>query len=199
MNGDNPNIVDNNVSTDKTILLELTKFCYENFDRRRNKEWKFSIALWTALTAFIAVTLKEDININIPLALFVFIGGIIVVIESWLHWALFRANDVDKSKSHYYEEVLDKKLNVNYKSSEEYINAYVKNKGKKFATPLTHVMITIVLLMLSGFSVSYHKTTVTESYTNNKKTQIYLDDKKENRSCPCKKTGTRDLHRRHHH
>jgi uncharacterized integral membrane protein len=151
---------------DKAILLELTKFCYENFDKRRNKEWKFSIAIWTALAAFSAICFKESVHVEFSLKFCIpaiITGLAIIVLQSLLHYALFSANEVDKSKSYYYEDILNDSMDINYRDDPKVKKAMKNNKGKKWTTPITHVLITVLLIILAIFALYANKKTETTS------------------------------------
>ena len=45
------------------VLLRLHDTAWANFERRRAYEWKLSLAIWTAIAAFIAICLRKC---NVP-------------------------------------------------------------------------------------------------------------------------------------
>lgn len=150
---------------DKTVLLELTKFCYENFDKRRNKEWKFSFSIWTVLAALPVICLKENISIEFSAILpWIIFGGVIVTVaELFQQTAIMRANDVDKAKSHYYEDILNETMGINYKVGDKVILAINKNENKKWMTPITHAVITALLIIIAIFVLWVNRKTETTS------------------------------------
>ena len=147
---------------DKAIFLELTKFCYENFDKRRNKEWKFSLSIWTVLAVFSAICLKENICIEFSKLVWLaalFIGLVVVVAELFQQIALMRANDVDKAKSHYYENILNETMGTDCENDPKVQEALKKNKNKKWMTPITHAVITMLLIIVAIFILWANKKT----------------------------------------
>lgn len=141
---------------------------WTNFDRRRAYEWKLSLAIWTALAAFVALTLQDKVTVsleykNVWLAsvFIVLIGGIagfFVVLIQWNFQKRVKlANDVDKRKAELYEERLNQMLNISYYNNSGQISEKEKEVGKAIneVRPSNgdwsagiHVSITIILIVL---------------------------------------------------
>ena len=136
----------------ENVFFELMKYNYDNFDKRRNLEWKFSLAIWTALAVFAGICVKKEniaIDFNYIKLIFPVITGFIIVgIQVGLHMALFYANDVDKSKAHFYEDIINVKLEIDYKKDPVVQKSLKKNKNRKYMTPIAHGLITIVLVTI---------------------------------------------------
>lgn len=146
---------------------------WTNFDRRRAYEWKLSLAIWTALAAFIALTLQDKItfslgykNVWLASVFIVLIGGIagffIISIQSNFQVRVKLANDVDKRKAELYEERLNQMLNISYcdnnghKASEkekevgEAIEKVRPSNGdwsKGIHVSITAILIVLVIIM----------------------------------------------------
>lgn len=45
------------------ILRSIRESAYSRWEKRRDYEWKLIFAIWTALAAFIAITISQDINL----------------------------------------------------------------------------------------------------------------------------------------
>jgi len=47
------------------ILKAIRESAFARWEKRRDYEWKLSIGIWTALAAFIAITLQKDFGLHV--------------------------------------------------------------------------------------------------------------------------------------
>ena len=153
------------------LLQKHTEFHYMNFDRRRSYEWKLSLALWTALAAFTALTLKGEIGIEITswaIAVGIGAAGIaIVALQLYFLLMILKANSLDKEKSWYYEKALNVLMHTDWETLTDEHSKNLQLKIEKFKSCkvrlsgywscLVQIGITVVLL-LSALCVLYKKT-----------------------------------------
>lgn len=146
------------------ILKDQCNTYWTNFDRRRAYEWKLSLAIWTALAAFIALILDSKISLpSFSDRMVILTGALVVVtivgIQAFFQVRVKWANDVDKRKAELYEELLNEMLNVAYRDTDTHTaSEKEKEVGKAIAkvTPskgnwplFVHIGITAILIFLA--------------------------------------------------
>lgn len=147
------------------VLQKQVEFSYMNFDRRRSYEWKLSLALWTALSVFIALTLRGEVQIQSCLikVVMAIAAILLVLLHSYFLLMLIEANSLDKKKSFYYEKALNILTNTDWEilgdpKSTELNDKMIKlNRGKYRNFPrfngywscIVQVGITIILLIVA--------------------------------------------------
>jgi hypothetical protein len=152
------------------LLQKQVEFNYMNFDRRRSYEWKLSIALWTAIAAFIALSLRGDAPIQITgwrLVAAIIPVTVIVLLQVYFLAMILEANNLDKEKSWYYEKALNIFMHTDWEDLDDESSKNLSEKMKKFNDSkyrlsgrwpyIVEAGITVVLL-LSAIGVLYMKT-----------------------------------------
>ena len=142
------------------LLQKQIEFNYMNFDRRRSYEWKLSLALWTAITAFIALTLRgeiemETINWAIGVVIF-FVCAVILILQGYFLVMTFKASDIDKKKSWYYEKGLNALIDTDWEKLTDINSMKLRNEIQNYKnlkprfggywSCVVHVGITFILL-----------------------------------------------------
>ena len=108
------------------ILLHGHEQAYKNFYGRWSYEWKLSFGIWTALAAFIALSVRQTIILS-PLQCWLLAGvGAMVFIMQWYYlMCAHRASDVSKNRAHFYEKLL-LKASCDYEAMEMKIRPLIK-------------------------------------------------------------------------
>lgn len=149
------------------LLQKQVEFHYMNFDRRRSYEWKLSLALWTALAAFTALTLRGEIRIEIATWPIV-VGIVIVALHCYFLVMVLKANNLDKEKSWYYEKALNVLMHTDWETLPDDCSGRLNCEIKRFNDHnvfrfsgywacIVEVGITVVLLLLGALAVSHKK------------------------------------------
>lgn len=96
------------------IIIRLNEVAWMNFDRRRNYEFKMGIAIWTALAAFIALSLREDVQVPAQLKEHCcwLLGEIVVLSHAIFLIGAKLARNIDKEIAYFYEDELNKATGV---------------------------------------------------------------------------------------
>ena len=129
-------------------LSQLCEIAWSNFDRRRSYEWKFSIAIWTALTAFIALTLQGKISPPPKHAFWAvafLIWGLQVIFQGFVKLS----NRVDQEKALKYEELLNEAIEQEFEDT----RGMMLKLAKGWWSFLIHICITLILIISAGFSI----------------------------------------------
>ena len=145
------------MSTDGNKRIEaLTRLCeiaWTNFDRRRSYEWKFSIAIWTAITAFIALTLKGEVD-KPPESAFWLVAGFVMSLQIFFLHRVKLANSADQKAALSYEKELNKAIG---EPSEWSTVEQAREKARKFWKGywsfVVHIGISLVLTVAAGFVI----------------------------------------------
>jgi hypothetical protein len=137
-----------------------------NFDRRRSYEWKLSLALWTALSAFTALIFRGEIQIE-TISWAILVGVAIVILQSYFQVMLAQANKLDKKKSWYYEKALNVLMHTDWEAQADKNSSALNRTIQEFNgnssrfggywSCVVQIGITIVLL-LAALGVLYGKT-----------------------------------------
>ncbi len=155
---------DKQVSSDKKIevLISLCEIYWTNFDHRRSYEWKLGLAVWAALTAFIALVLKGDVT-SPPWPYFVLAASLIVMLQMLFLYCIKHANDVDKFNALKCEEWLYNAIDK--KCEDKRINLLKFFKG--WWSIITHIGITLVLVFAAGFVLYWNVPIIGEKSMSN--------------------------------
>lgn len=140
------------------ILMKLLEVAWANFDRRRTYEWKMSLAIWTAIAAFIALYLKGEIptipnDAQSPLS---WAAWLVVGVQVVFLVCLRFANGVDQARACFCEDLLN---DISGASTDTRIAkvAAARKKiawAKGFWSIPCEVAITIILLCCAKYIVS---------------------------------------------
>jgi len=140
------------------LVTRLLETAWTNFDRRRAYEWKFSLALWTALTAFIALTLRGDLprlsGCAVPWVLIV-CGIVVVGLHAFFEENVRRANNVDKARAQTYEDKLNGQecLDIPWDAVKAAVDKLLFKKQGGWST-FVQVGITLILVVAAGLIIS---------------------------------------------
>jgi hypothetical protein len=97
------------------VFLRQLEIAWQNLDRRRSYEWKLSLAIWTAIAAFIAITLQAGpakTTFEGRLPLLALLGVFIILLQGLFLLFLRLANGVDQARAHFYEDLLNETTGV---------------------------------------------------------------------------------------
>ena len=145
------------------VLIRLCEIAWTNFDRRRSYEWKLSLAIWTALTAFIALTLKGNLNQPPKLPFGVF-AALIVCLQAFFLHRVKLANSADQKAALSCEKELCKSVG-------EDLDWDTVKQAREKARFIVHIGITLALILAAAF-VAYKTTSKSNSQvkpvTNNR-------------------------------
>jgi len=136
------------------LLVRLLEIAWTNFDRRRSYEWKFSLAIWTALAAFIALSLKAPtvhVCTGLEKAAVLIAAGLILVVQAYFQDRVRRANNVDKARAHTYEKEVNAQSNLNV--AWEHVEAAIDRLGSSTRgvwSVLVHLAVTLVLVAVAA-------------------------------------------------
>ena len=159
-----PSDSDKPVFRDKRLEV-LTRSCetaWTNFDRRRSYEWKLSLAIWTALTAFVALTLRGDVSSPAKLTFGLFAG---LILSLWIFFLrrLKLANEPHQKAALCYETELNRAIG---KPSHWDTVECAREKARKFWRGywsfVVHIGITVVLIAAAGFTLYSNRNTAGE-------------------------------------
>ena len=91
------------------VLMKLLELGWTNFDHRRIYQWKMTLAIWTAIAAFIALYLKGDAPVlSAGNRVYLLVGALLVILVQTLFLIGMRlANGVDQKKALFYEALLN--------------------------------------------------------------------------------------------
>lgn len=99
-------------------LETLRQSAWNNFDKRREIEWKVCLSLWAALGLFIGaiLTRKEDfVSVNLSMIL---VTSVIMVFAVAVHivWiaGLYKAHNADKAIINFFRDQMMKELSVHF-------------------------------------------------------------------------------------
>ena len=100
------------------VMSKLLEIYWQNFDKRRSYEWKLSLAIWTALAAFIALSIDPERGkaamrdeMKVPLL----IGALFIVAIQCLFLCRVRlASACDQKKALFYENSINEMLDVGF-------------------------------------------------------------------------------------
>ena len=100
------------------IRLRLFEAAWQNFERQRAHEWKFAIVIWTALAAFAAIALKEDVTISSTEA-FVLVAAALLLVAMLLIFQLRvqRGHACNLQKAYLYEKHLNEDAGVTFENT----------------------------------------------------------------------------------
>jgi uncharacterized membrane protein YhaH (DUF805 family) len=139
------------------VLTRLCEIAWTNFDRRRSHEWKFSISLWTALTAFIALILRKDVVAPSILA-FCSVVCLIFGLQVIFQYFVKVSNKVEQEKALKYEKLLNRAV------GEELEDARGKllRLAKGWWAFVIHICVTLILILAAGFALYSNRNIVGE-------------------------------------
>lgn len=141
------------------ILMRLLEVAWTNFDRRRSYEWKMSLAIWTAIAAFIALYLKGEYpNISNEAKFTLICAAVLVVLVQIVFLVFIRlANGVDQARAIFYEELLNDATGASKDSRITNIHAAIKKIvwAKGFWSIPCEVLITIILFGVGILNCDY--------------------------------------------
>jgi len=140
------------------ILMKLFEVAWLNFDRRRTYEWKISLAIWTAIAAFIALYLKGEIP-KIPNdahSSLYYAAWLVVVVQGVYLVFVKLANGVDQAKAIFLEDLLN---DISGASTDTRIAKIAEARrkivwAKGYWSTLCEVAITIILLFCAQHIIS---------------------------------------------
>ena len=145
MNQEEKNIFDS--------LSVLWKGGWDNFNQRRNYEWKFCLSVWTAFAIFISSIVSGKLvlkSIWILLGILI-VGGTITVLHIKYIAGIQRGNRLDREVASYYGELMKDMLNIKF--PQELVNRLndVKSEWGSLTnySPLTQILITTLLYFVS--------------------------------------------------
>lgn len=156
-------------------INELCKGAWEQFNERRRFEFKVCIAVWTALSAFIALILTGRL-IESSNSIFVIIGTSICVIlitvfhSIWIR-GLGKANSLDRNIAIHYERFLQKITNTNFPIELENKLKGPRDKMGKLIANWSHraqIGVTITLAIASILAVCYSSINMDKKTTSEK-------------------------------
>jgi hypothetical protein len=98
-------------------LATLWKGAWDNFHQRRIYEWKFSIAIWTAIAIFIASKIFKNVNIILD-PNYLIAGGVLISFGHilWIR-GIKKRNSCDRKIAIEYEEIM--RNMIDFQFSEE--------------------------------------------------------------------------------
>lgn len=95
--------------------IELMKLAWSSFDRRREFEWKFTIALWTGLSAFIGIFLTRQVPDRLAIPIGASVTAVIVFLTHLnFSLGLGRANNADRGLQYFYEREVRNMIGVTW-------------------------------------------------------------------------------------
>ena len=85
-------------------LKALREIAWSSFKERREFEWRVALGLWTALAAFISLTLGKDVQFrgNAPLICSIVVGVVLFALHVYFVAGIVRGNKVDRAMAHHY-------------------------------------------------------------------------------------------------
>ncbi len=152
--------MDTNSKNKFDALATLWKGAWENFNVRRQYEFKFTFALWTAFAAFISIIItseSETINHNYLIGTII-IGGLISLLHLWFIVGIGRAHNLDREIAIHYERKMqllsDSEFPQELKTK---ITQSHKRMGKLLRnwSHFTQAIITILLYLGAILSIIY--------------------------------------------
>lgn len=150
------------MSTDVNKRIEaLSRLCeiaWSNFDRRRSYEWKFSIAIWTAITAFIALTLQGKISPPPPKHAFWTVAFLIWGLQVIFQCFVKLSNRVEQKKALKYEELLNDAIEQEFKDT----RGKLLKLAKGWWSFIIHISVTLILIISAGFAIYRNTNTAGE-------------------------------------
>jgi len=135
------------------VMLKMAEVYWTNFNRRRGFEWKFSMSIWTALAAFIAISFREGAGMpSVRLRIGLVVGAILIwVVQMWFLRRVTLANRADKAKALFYEYAM--KDILLFKFDQDVKKALVDLKSwdrpGDWWSCITQLAITLVLIALA--------------------------------------------------
>lgn len=151
------------------VMLKLLEIAWHNFDRRRSYEWKLSLAIWTALAAFIALSLRSRFlalsasTQPADMAFVIVTAVVILPIQICFLYRVKRANNCDQNRALHYEYLINNALEVDFgpktilqKDVEDSIKkATSRGRMGGWWSAVFHVVITIVLFTVAALVVFF--------------------------------------------
>ena len=140
-------------------LSILWKGAWDNFNHRRNYEWKYCISVWTAFSVFIASIISGKLifkSIYILLGI-IFIGGIITILHIFFISGLQKRNKSDRDIAIHYERIMQYLSNSQFSEkleSDLRMGRLQWGKLRNYA-PATQISITILLYVSAIFIYCY--------------------------------------------
>ncbi len=139
------------------MLFSLCENSWGSFNERRSYEWKLSLAIWTAISVFITIVLKENLKINDEYSSL--IGMIVMFVITGLHgfwlFSMTKVNNLDILIARFYERRLHNLLSVQFPPEiEEEVEKRKKKKG--IWSPLAQVSITFLLSFTASLLLFRH-------------------------------------------
>jgi len=151
------------MSTDEDSKIEaISRICeiaWLNFDRRRSYEWKFSIAIWTSIAAFIALTLQGKISPTPPKPAFWFVAFLIWILQIIFQIFVKLSNRVDQKKALKYEELLNHAIGQEFEDTRGKILKFTRG----WWSFIIQICVTLILIISAGFAI--YKNTKTSGET----------------------------------
>lgn len=132
-------------------LAVLWKGAWDQFNERRRYEFQISVAIWTALTAFVAIVITKYEISKYPINAWGVFGSFIAL--SLLNYINFRwvkglreRNDLDKSIALHYERKMQELSNSGFDDTVNKIRNRLKDKPNLFYSWSHGAQIQITLL-----------------------------------------------------
>ena len=145
--GENTKVLENDADRAK-LALECMKQSWDNFERRRNYEWKLSLGVWTAIAAFAGLAFEHDRTDACAHPLWVLgVCVLIAVVHFSSLFYIMRANNTDKNIAIEYRRYVTSAIAPNLNVPNEPIP---KHNG--LWSPILQTLITILLLVVAGFA-----------------------------------------------
>ncbi len=146
--------MDIDIKTEIDALEELRKGAWEEFNNRRIYEWKMSMGIWTALTAFVALILTGRVKICSNLAMYAWIViSIIFFLHAYFIYKLTKSNRMDRKKQFLYEKKINKILDISYDDELKKDIAKRQKMNEKFPlldwSQSVQLSVTLILLFVA--------------------------------------------------
>lgn len=134
-------------------LWKLHDSAWASFKRRADHEFKFSVAVWSAAAALVALGLKVDIHppLSIPCAILLVV--VFVFLHLWYECGMAKSNNTDLNKCYSLEATILEKIDHKWPGDLQDNIDWHKNKGriKKNWSHFVHIVITAVLASIAAF------------------------------------------------
>ena len=150
------------------VLARLFEIAWTNFDRRRSYEWKFSISLWTALAAFIALILRKGDIVAPQISGFCSVASLILSRQIIFQYFVKVSNKVDQDKALRFEKLLYDAIGEECKDPR---GKLLKLTGGWWSF-LVHIGLTLVLICAAAFTI-YKNPNTTGGKTMSDSTSIF--------------------------
>lgn len=131
---------------------KLQASTWSSFQRRADHEFKFSVAIWTAAAALIALRLQGSIELTLSMCCAILLVIGFVGLHSWYEYGMTKSNNTDLEKYYSLEDTIRAKMNHTWPNDLQDRIDSLKKRGwaKKNWSHIGHVGITAILAIIAA-------------------------------------------------